>query len=230
MSKSTKPKSLIEMSRAQKTNDVENRLKEYCNVAKQLGASDAKIIKSDQIIIEHRVAAKCAIPKCDAYGNCGNCPPFVPSPEEMKKILREYEYAIFIRLILPPQELTSVVGTSEAKTDPRKIFQIISGVESQAFYDGYYLAMGFAGGSCKRALCKGAACNAIIPGGSCRHALKSRPAMEAVGMNAFKIAVNMGWDIYPMGKATRPEDVVCFVKRTTHVYKFIGRYLFHMGK
>ena len=211
--------------------DVENELTRYCELAIRLGASDAKTIGADQIIVERRVSAKCAIPKCSGYGTCANCPPYAPSPLEVREIVKEYKYAIFVRLKLPPEELTDSSGNPEAKkanppkiletvsgveplkapNRPRdatpKIFEIVSGVESKAFYDGHYLAMGFGGGSCRRALCGLNACSVLMPGGSCRHALKSRPSMEAVGMDAFRMAVNVGWDIYPMGKATCPADV-----------------------
>jgi predicted metal-binding protein len=207
MPQSIKTNSLMQSSQLQGTDDVEKKLDKYCTLAIQLGASDAKIITSDQVIIERRVSAKCSIPKCASYGTCRNCPPYTPSAVEMKEIVSEYEYAIFVRIVLAPQELTSSSSTSHTKADPKKIFQLVSGVESRAFYDGYCLAMGLAGGSCRRALCNNAACNAIVPGESCRYPLKSRPSMESVGINAFKMAVNMGWDIYPMGKTTCPNDV-----------------------
>lgn len=35
----------------------------------------------------------------------------------------------------------------------------------------------------------------------------ARPSMEAMGMNVYKIAVKVGWDIYPIGSHTDPEDV-----------------------
>ncbi len=31
--------------------------------------------------------------------------------------------------------------------------------------------------------------------------------MEAVGMNAFQMAASVGWDIYPIGKSTCPDEV-----------------------
>jgi predicted metal-binding protein len=184
-------------------------LERYRRLAIETGASNAKILKSEQVIIEYRTAAKCRIPVCDAYGTNINCPPYAPSPEVMKKIVAEYEYAIFIRLVLPSAELAygKSLDLKKVTVDPLKIFEIVSKVESQAFYDGYYLAMGLGGGGCSRAFCHGAECNAMIPGKGCRHGMKSRPSMEAVGMNAFKMATDVGWDIYPIGKNTHPDQV-----------------------
>jgi predicted metal-binding protein len=186
-------------------------LERYCRLATESGATDARILKSEQVAIEYRAAAKCSIPKCDIYGTTINCPPYAPSPEAMKKIVAEYEYAIFIRLILPSAEMAyeKSLDQKKATVDPRKIFEIVSRVESRAFYDGYYFAMGFGGGNCKLTFCHDAECNAMTPGKGCRHGLKARPSMEAVGMNAFKMAADVGWDIYPIGRSTHPDDAPC---------------------
>jgi len=57
------------------------------------------------------------------------------------------------------------------------------------------IATGFAGGSCRLSFCYGMECSALTTGNGCRHGLKGRPAMEGVGINAFEMASNMGWDI-----------------------------------
>ena len=36
--------------------------------------------------------------------------------------------------------------------------------------------------------------------------MKSRPSMEAVGIDVYKMAAQAGWDIYPIG-SERPEDM-----------------------
>ena len=210
MSNSKGTKVLEQIRPLQETDVDRANLEKYCRLAIESGASDAKIIKSDQVIIEHRVVAKCQIPKCDSYGTNINCPPHTPSPQEMKIIVGEYKYAIFIRLILPSEEMTTYGKTSGLKGttgNPLKIFEIVSKVESEAYYDGYCFAMGFGGGGCKRAFCRDAECNAMTPGKGCRHGLKSRPSMEAVGMSAFTMATAAGWDIYPIGKSTNPDEV-----------------------
>jgi predicted metal-binding protein len=184
-------------------------LEKYRLIAIELGASDAQIIKSKQVIVEYRVSGKCKIPKCAYYGTNINCPPFVTPVEDMRKMLKEYEYGIFIRIVLPSDHMAGVEAFEEDRIglDLRKLHEIVSRVESHAFYDGYYLAMGFAGGPCKRAFCHNVECCALISGKGCRHSLMARPAMEAVGINCFKMATKEGWDIYPIGKETSPDDV-----------------------
>ncbi len=88
-----------------------------------------------------------------------------------------------------------------------KNLEILSKIEAQAYYDGYYLAVGFGGASCKTTLCSDEDCRALQPGNSCRHPLKGRPSMHAVGMDAYKMATRADWNIYPIGKATVPSEV-----------------------
>ena len=56
-------------------------LEKYCQRAIELGASDAKIIGTDDVIIDERVLAKCVYPKCHGYGTNANCPPYAMSLE-----------------------------------------------------------------------------------------------------------------------------------------------------
>jgi len=83
---------------------------------------------------------------------------------------------------------------------------LVSALESLAFYDGHYLAVGFAAGSCKSTYCYKAEC-AVLKGERCRNELRSRPSMEAVGIDAYRLAAEAGWDIYPIGSDCSPQDV-----------------------
>ena len=74
-------------------------LETYCQIAIELGASDAKVIESVKVIVEDRVRGKCLIPKCPHYGTSANCPPYSPLPKEIRRMLKEYKQGVFIRLI-----------------------------------------------------------------------------------------------------------------------------------
>jgi len=89
----------------------------------------------------------------------------------------------------------------------QKATEIVAKIEAQAFYDGYYLALGFGSGSCKSIFCQDTDCQALVPGQSCPHHLKARASMEAVGIDCFSMATRVGWDIYPIGYETTPEEV-----------------------
>jgi predicted metal-binding protein len=186
-----------------------DNLERYCLLAIELGASDAKVIKSNQVIVENRVRGKCLIPKCPHYGECVNCPPYTPLPDEMRMMIQEYKHGIFVKIIIPADQIAGEKAAEENRLAPyrRKINEVVSKIESQAFYDGYPLAMGFVAGSCKKAFCPDIKCSALVQGKGCRHPLWARPSMESVGMNVYMMAAKIGWDIYPIGKEVSLNDL-----------------------
>jgi predicted metal-binding protein len=86
-------------------------------------------------------------------------------------------------------------------------YRSVSSIEAAAFYDGHYLAVGFGGQACRSGLCSNKECAALLPGQECRNPTKSRPNMHAMGMDVYRMATRQGWDMFPVGESTRPEDV-----------------------
>jgi predicted metal-binding protein len=190
--------------------------------AKCKGISEAVIIGTEDIIVDIRVPLKCSIPKCYSYGTSIHCPPLIDtSAEEMKQVSKMYSHGILMKADLPPdlvagKELTKAILSHDR--DPQKkvvqlgrsvinIFQAVSKIESMAYYDGCYLSMGFAAGSCKETLCyKFPDCQAM-EGKGCRHPNMARPSMEAVGFDAYRMAARVGWEIYPIGGNCVPESI-----------------------
>jgi len=187
---------------------LEKDLERYRQMAIELGATDAKIVPSSQVIIDERVRLKCTYPKCKWYGTNANCPPYAVDLETMKKALFKYNSAIFFMLETPSKDFVGpdVVKLGTHVQWTRKVYEITSKIEAAAFYDGYHLAMGFAGGPCKSIFCPNENCSALT-GTGCRHYLKSRSAMEGVGMDVFTMAARTGWEVYPCGASLKPEDV-----------------------
>ncbi|MGZ7117699.1 MAG: DUF2284 domain-containing protein [Methanobacterium sp.] len=188
------------------TNEKLDRdIEKYLNLAIEMGATDAKKISVDKIILDERVRARCYSPRCPDYGTNLNCPPhFDWDLEKSREIINKYKYAVFIMLKVPSEEQTGKDYKSPKHQVPsaRKMYEIVAKVQSAAFYDGYPLALGFAGGpSCKRVFCLAAECKGI-KGEGCRMALKSNPTMHSAGMDVFSMASNMGWKIYPIGETT----------------------------
>jgi len=177
-------------------------LERYRQKAVELGATDAGIIQSNDVVVDHRVLAKCLFPKCPVSGTNINCPPHTPDPEWVKKVVEGFQYAIFFKMEGPYEKDSATSHEMKVKN-----LEIVSKIEAQAYYDGYYLALGFGGASCKTTLCPDQDCSALQAGKSCRHPLKGRPSMHAVGMDAYKMAARAGWEIYPIGKATHPSEV-----------------------
>jgi predicted metal-binding protein len=186
-------------------------LERYRKEAIKLGASDAKVIKAKDVIIDERAQIKCVYPKCHYFGTNANCPPYAIKPEETRKLLKKYKYGIILTtqassdLFVGPYRALS--RRPEWGAMRKKMYEIVSKIESMAFYDGYYFALGFGGGACKRVFCENLDCQALKPGKPCRFPMKARASMEGVGMDVFGTAVRVGWDIYPCGAGLSPKDV-----------------------
>jgi len=183
-------------------------LQGYREKAIALGATDAKIIATDQIVIDDRIRMKCTNPMCRGYGSNPHCPPYVLDLDQMRKMVEQYQHALFIMLRVPSNELAGPHVREKRTSRPSglKIDEIVSKIESAAFYDGHHLAIGFAVG-CKGLWCPDEECAALKPGQECRHPLRARAGMDAVGMDAYTMASRMGWDIYPIGEGAIPEDL-----------------------
>ena len=187
---------------------IQDDLEKYRRKTIDLGGSDAKIIKSDIIVIDERVRAKCMYPQCPSYGLSMHCPPHAPELDEIRKLFRKYRYGILIKLDVPSKEIAGPHAKENRAWMPYglKRNEIVAKLETEAFHDGYHFAVGFVGGSCKDYFCPDLECN-VLKGQICRAPLKARSSMEAAGIDAFSLATNVGWNIYPIGENTSPAKV-----------------------
>ena len=176
-------------------------LERYIQLAKELSIKDAVVVHKEDLLLDSRVILKCRVPHCRYFDTCSNCPPHTGNFDENKEVLKKYKNGILLRWEFPRKALL------DPDSDIRKsIFEAISIIESAAFYDGYYLACGFATGSCRH-LCNKAECRLLSqPELGCRHPLLARPSMEAMGFDVFGMAVRAGWKIFPAGKGC-PEQI-----------------------
>jgi predicted metal-binding protein len=195
-----------EVSAAQLGKDLEK----YCQLALDLGATDAKMISANDIIIDPRVRARCFSPRCPDYGTNINCPPYAVDLEVARKCLGNYKYGIFILLRVPAEEHAGkdyYQASQHPVPGAIKMYEMVAKVQSAAFYDGYHLAIAFGGGpSCKRAFCPEMECSGI-QGEACRFVLQVTPSMHSVGMDVFTMATKAGWKIFPIGKQVDPCQV-----------------------
>lgn len=134
------------------------RYAKYIKQAKRLKVKDTKIILAKSIVTAEWVRLKCQF-GCDGYGRCLTCPPYSPSPEQTRRMLADYKYALLIH--------------GDEHTDIRRIVSVL---EKNIFLDGYYKALAMAAGPCE--LC--ARCPKF-----CRHADRARPSMEACGIDVY---------------------------------------------
>jgi predicted metal-binding protein len=188
--------------------------------AKRLGALEAKIISSNKVVVEDRVLLKCRT-GCDSYGKKFVCPPFAPTPDEFRKMLKEYRKVLIVKL--PAEaEAEEDVGRSLQRNqyspeipsglrertkafweiwggDKRRILLAMLDLEKVAFNQGYTLAVSLTAGSCT--LC--AKCNMEA---TCTHPTMARYPEHALGVNVKKTLKNAGMSVkFPFEK--HPEGV-----------------------
>jgi predicted metal-binding protein len=177
-------------------------------LALQLGASDAKIIPANKVVVEDRVVLKCRV-GCNNYGKTLACPPYTPTPEQFRKIVSEYRVAMFMKFTSKAQAdvdlqknlMKSQTNADELaaemkaradqfwatwKDDKKKMLESVVQLEKEAMKNGYPMAIVFVSGSCQ--LCE--KCN--IASGICVHPELSRMSEDAVGVNVRKTAKNSG--------------------------------------
>jgi predicted metal-binding protein len=181
-----------------------------CDAARSLGAADAKVIPAADIIVENRVSLKCRA-GCIGYGKKLTCPPFVPTPDEFRKTLSEYQYALLVKFISPANAEPDVICSiyrywldpdapavkKEAATQFWKdhfngtgaFAPMMLELERVAFNAGNPFALAFVNGSCR--LCE--TCN--VKGGICVHPTQARIPEHAVGVNMVKTAEKAGMPI-----------------------------------
>jgi predicted metal-binding protein len=184
-------------------------------LALELGASDAAIIQANQVVVEDRVVLKCRV-GCDSYGKTLSCPPYTPSPDEFRRIVGEYSFALFMKFKShaeadmelqrnlskgPQEQLPKEMKDKVAKfwdswkDDKKKMNAAVVDLEKEAMRNGYSLAIGFVSGACQ--LCE----KCDVDTGICIHPTMARYSEDAVGVNVKKTARNAGIEVsFPFEK------------------------------
>ena len=187
---------------------LQRDLERYRAKALELGATQAKIVKAEDIPVDERVTLKCQIPRCFGYGVSAHCPPNTMKPAELRDLLKKYHWAVFfIKEVASEVIVRDKATIKERVAAYQQVYKIVNEVESMAFYDAHYLAFGFAAGSCRHTFCGQQEGCLAMEGKKCRFSLKSRPSMEAVGIDVYNMAARAGWDINPIGSGAKPEDM-----------------------
>jgi predicted metal-binding protein len=187
---------------------LQEDLEKYRTVALEMGATQAAIIKTADIPVDERVTLKCQIPRCFGYGVGAHCPPNTLKPEELREILKKFQFAVFFIKEVPSAVIVRDKATIKERVAAyQEVYKIVNDLESLAFHDGHYLAFGFGAGSCRHTFCGQMESCQAMEGKKCRFSLRSRPSMEAVGIDVYKMVARAGWDIYPIGSDDKPEDI-----------------------
>jgi predicted metal-binding protein len=177
-------------------------IEELCELARSKGASGAVAMDAGKVAMDVRVRMKCMVPRCANYGRNLMCPPNVMSYDEFARVLGGYRTAILVQYPIPVDQafMRSYEGTNlEEFYDNGEYFRrllkseiefidLLGEVEKQAMGRGYRFATALTGGPCR--LCD--ECVGQGSGGQCRHPFRSRPSMEAMGIDVFLTAQNAG--------------------------------------
>ena len=187
------------------TNDqTTSDLKQLIQLACRLGASGAKRISTDHISVEDHLANLCQEPRCENYGLSPSCPPHVSGPSGLRKFLKNFKYAIVLKIDVPLDILLS----AERRDIMKLLHEIVAGVEQTAIQIGYHHSTSFAGGSCKKIFCHGHNdCRLLAEGGECRNIRYARPSMSGFGINVSKLMLAAGWELNRYDVKTDPDRV-----------------------
>jgi len=148
----------------------------YVEAALKKNVSHAVVVETSKVFTAPWVRMKCQF-GCSGYGGTLCCPPYTPTPEEMRKVLDSYEYGILLHLH----------GKKHYKTIDQ-FNETLVDLERAIFLDGYYKAWSLGCGPCDR-------CTACNTGGTCLHSDRARPSMEGCGIDVFKTAREQGLPI-----------------------------------
>ncbi len=150
--------------------DLQEDLGKLCKIAIELGAREAKAIKAEDVVVADWVRLKCQY-GCDGYGKSLTCPPYSPTPDQTRRILSCYKYAILVHF---PQD--------------SDIHRAMAKLEREAFLLGYYAAFAMVAGPCT--LCDECSLD------YCRHPELARPSMEACGIDVYSTVRRAGFNIH----------------------------------
>jgi predicted metal-binding protein len=146
--------------------------KQLCDLAvRKRGVKEARMISGSSVETAAWVRLKCRY-GCEGYGQCLVCPPFTPTPEQMRKVLDCYKRAILMHFGAEANVKKTVVE-----------------LERDVFLRGAWKALGLGAGPCY--FCR--TCN--VEEKQCRHPERARPSMEACGIDVFSTVIKAGFPI-----------------------------------
>jgi predicted metal-binding protein len=191
------------LGQTQDTDTLQRDLESYRQLALELGASAAAIIPANEVHVDERVRLKCLVPRCLRAGETPNCPPHSPDLDLVRGALGHFRRAVLFKCdVVPVAAYAPARGQTEEQKRRVLSFhsqgsKIVYELERRAYADGYHLAMGFGGGSCKDYLCQGMVCQ-FLDSGRCRFPHRARPAMEAMGIDVVSLINRVGWRAYAL--------------------------------
>ncbi len=176
-------------------------LGELLDLARYLGASEAAIIDSAEIVLKDSLAALCFEPRCPNYGLAASCPPHVSGPAGFAKLMVSHPQALVYKIDVDAEVLLS----PEVADLMRLIHEIGTSVERRALDLGYARASAYGGGSCKNLFCgEEPDCRVVDQGGACRHPDLARPSMSGFGVDTTALLRSAGQTLRRVNPGAEP--------------------------
>lgn len=160
----------------------------YADMALDKGLDHALIIETSTVYTAPWVRLKCQF-GCAGYGERLCCPPHSPTPEQTRAVLDSYEWALLLHRHWR-KGYKAVEDLSDLAVD----------LERTIFLDGFYKTFSMGSGPCTR-------CATCDTSGTCVHPDKTRPSMEACGIDVFATAREHGLPIQVVRNHQQERDI-----------------------
>jgi predicted metal-binding protein len=162
------------------------------HIIRSKGFENFKWINPGGIITSQWVRMKCMF-GCPSYNTNGTCPPNVPSVDDCRKFILEYDHGLilhFSKLLNDPEE-RNVYCLEINKT--------LLKIEREVFLTGYRKAFVLFTDECRFCVdCSGKRDN-------CKNKKDSRPSPESLGIDVFKTVSRYG---FPINVLKRYDEVM----------------------
>ena len=160
-----------------------------------LGASHAAVISASDVVfskaLRKRVAADKRLPSIHW--------PLDYPKDDLEAAIKAYQNGIFFRVkgdARMPDYGGGQVSDPSHRESMQRVYEIATFLESESFYMGYHLAVGFATGNCRAIFCaQESSCWAAVKGRKCVQPYKGRPSMEAAGIDPVAMAKAVKWGL-----------------------------------
>ena len=153
------------------------------------------LIQSEDVIFNPEVRARVAAD--NGYPSV-HWPLDYPN-DNLEDAIRAFQMGVLFR-IDAGKDMPLYGGGPIENEDHRKVFlrvyEIVTLLESAAFYRGYHLATGLAAGNCRSIFCaEEKRCWPMVKGRACIHPNIGRPSMVAAGIDTRAMAEKLGWTL-----------------------------------
>ena len=179
-------------------------LDKLVQLAVKQGAGGAVSVSTTAIVVEERPADLCRDPGCENYGLSASCPPHVAGSAGFRKLLTQFDHAVFFKIDVP----TEILLSEERRYVFKLFHETAARIEQAAVDRGCPDARAFAGGSCRKIFCLDQPdCQVVQRGGPCRHPNHARPSMSGQGINVSRLMKTAGWKMAAITRDTAPDAV-----------------------